>query len=111
MQSQLKVISANTRQKNKAVSLSTQFKIKSRTKEWHENCHTDLLKLAVIKRKTQTNIKLDRVIITIVIRPLNDPTWCAQSVVVDLRPLCLGVRKDRDELIRYPAHVFQIAPY
>ena len=25
-----------------------------------------------------------------VIRPFDDPTWCAQSVVADLRPLCLG---------------------
>ena len=28
------------------------------------------------------------------------PTRCAQSVVVDLRPPLFGVRTDRDELIR-----------
>ena len=32
----------------------------------------------------------NKVITTMVIRPLDDPTWCAQSVVTDLRPLGLG---------------------
>ena len=43
----------------------------------------------------------DKVITTMVIRPLDDPTWCAQSVVADLRPFCLGGRGDWDELIRF----------
>ena len=30
------------------------------------------------------------VITTMVIRPLDDPTWCAQSMIADLRPLSLG---------------------
>ena len=33
---------------------------------------------------------INRVITTMVIRPLDDPTLCAQSVVADLRPLDLG---------------------
>ena len=32
------------------------------------------------------------------IRPLDELTWCAQSVGADLRPLCLGVRVDLDDL-------------
>ena len=45
------------------------------------------------KRNLCTNFQLDctnKVITTIVIRPLDDPRWCAQSVVADLRPLSLG---------------------
>ena len=43
-------------------------------------------KLTFCRLKTFFN----KVITTMVIRPLDDPTWCAQSVVTDLRPLCLG---------------------
>ena len=32
----------------------------------------------------------DKVITIMVIRPLDDHTWCAQLVVADLRPICLG---------------------
>ena len=34
--------------------------------------------------------RVNKVITKMVIRPLDDPKWCAQSVVADLRPLCLG---------------------
>ena len=42
--------------------------------------------------KCQTAYTIDKVITTMVIRPLDDPTRRAQSVIADLRPLCLGVR-------------------
>ena len=44
-----------------------------------------------------------KVITAMVIRPLDDPTWCAQPVVADLRPLGLGDVGVRDKLIRQPA--------
>ena len=39
---------------------------------------------------------VNTVITTMVIRLLDDPTGCAQSVVADLRSLGLGVRGDRE---------------
>ena len=48
------------------------------------------------------HIIVNKLITTMVIRPLDYPTLCAQSVVADLRALCLGYVgiEDRDELIR-----------
>ena len=45
---------------------------------------------------------MSKVITTMVIRPLDALiwSWSAQSLVDDLRPLCLGVRGERDELIQ-----------
>ena len=43
-----------------------------------------------VKIWCQLPFKVNKVITTIVIRPLDDPTRWAQSVFADLRSLCLG---------------------
>ena len=48
----------------------------------------------------------NKVITTSVIRPLDDPTWCAQSVVGDLRTNGLGYVGVRVGPIRQPANGF-----
>ena len=40
--------------------------------------------------QTSTTYMLNKVITTMVIRPLDDLTWCVQSVVADLRPSACG---------------------
>ena len=54
--------------------------------------------------------QMDNVITTMVIRLLDDPTRCAQSVVADLPPLCsgyVGVRMNNLATTR----VFLLAPH
>ena len=48
-----------------------------------------------------------KVVTTMVIMPLDEPTRCAQSVVADLRPFGLGYVEVWDE----PAHVFLLGPH
>ena len=69
----------------------------------HPTSRWDLAKRCI----AQTN----KVITTMVIRPLNDPKRCAQSMVADLRPLGFGCVGVWDWLIRYPARGFLLVPH
>ena len=64
-----------------------------RKKQWRSN---EAVQQSVILRCIRTikggdliRHKYNKVVTIMVIRPLDDPTGCAQSVVADLRPLCL----------------------
>ena len=63
-------------------------------------------KIRSLKKRKKDDIVLmqNKVITTMVIRPLDDPTTCAQSVVADLQPVRLEYVGVWDGLIRYPAH-------
>ena len=74
------------------------------TVERHQNM------IAKSRHMRNSKTGLHKVINTMVIRPLDDPTRCAQSVVADLQPLGLGYMGVGDGLSWQPAHWFLLAP-
>ena len=65
---------------------------------WLENLSS--APAAIVPQFVGFLVSVDKVITTMVIRPLDDPTRCAQSVDADLQPLHLGYVGVGDGAIR-----------